>query len=880
MQKVINGWYPAMPAEHIDFVVRFADGYVRLARLAADAVAQHSTMDVRGLLGRDEIRGFLDGLLGTGDRRALYVVAVLTSVGWADNKQEEGKAVAEHLSLDWNEVRATVEGFHRRLGIAPRGGRYRYISPTPLGIHLAVEAWTTYPDLLKSLPSVLPSDGARDAYYERLQSMASNPQAREYACEELAPFFSVDDFIEARAVRRWSSLSSADPDEAARNILRALSGTSLEDRRRIKDRARRETVWTLVRLAWRSSSFHAAVKALALLAEAENETWANNASAEFVARFQIFLGGTAVPYHDRLSVLDELLAEERPSLACLVVKALAQAGNQQAFRMGSSPVSDELPEREWQPRTAREHFECVETAFIRLSDIARRGMAEIQADLVSAAEGISMMLRESAVRELVAGFFDAVHGAYPEAREPLRRTIADIIHGERKYWRDLSAEELEELESLHARFEDASLGARLQQHIGQAPMDREEQTDLRPLAEELLSAPEVLAKHWPWLTSGDASDAWRLGETLAAVDLQGDLAEKLTSLPGCGRDLRLLCGYISARRQVLGDEWYDAWLTSQAAREPKPVTLLFEIAWRCGATEAVAKIIVETLRNQQVSSQIVGQLEFGRWGEKLNVDMFETVLQAIADTGHRETAIGILKRRMKANSGEVERWKPLALQLVTAPALIRSRHMASYYWKKVAHSIVADYPAEIAAAIFREQADRESATWFAEHSEAARVLHACVEQDPSGVWQAMQPYLSSPAGAYRFSIGFPRGVMERIPADDVEAWIAEQPEEHAAVVARLASKNMSTDETLASRLLGEYGDNERVASAFFSEYVSGIRSGPASAHWDQLAESLDTVAGRTALPKLRRWAADSVRSLRRMAERDRQREEEEELRWR
>jgi hypothetical protein len=65
----------------------------------------------------------------------------------------------------------------------------------------------------------------------------------------------------------------------------------VEDRRRIEDRARREAVWTLVRLAWKTSSFHDAVFAMALLAEAENETWANNATAEFLARFQIFLGG-------------------------------------------------------------------------------------------------------------------------------------------------------------------------------------------------------------------------------------------------------------------------------------------------------------------------------------------------------------------------------------------------------------------------------------------------------------------------------------------------------------------------------------------------------------------------------------------------------------
>jgi hypothetical protein len=70
MGKVINGWHPAMPREHVDFVVRFADGYVRLASLAANAVALAPTMDVRGLLGRDEIRAFLDGMLGDGDRSA------------------------------------------------------------------------------------------------------------------------------------------------------------------------------------------------------------------------------------------------------------------------------------------------------------------------------------------------------------------------------------------------------------------------------------------------------------------------------------------------------------------------------------------------------------------------------------------------------------------------------------------------------------------------------------------------------------------------------------------------------------------------------------------------------------------------------------------
>ena len=69
---------------------------------------------------------------------------------------------------------------------------------------------------------------------------------------------------------------------------------------------------------------------------------------------------------------------------------------------------------------------------------------------------------------------------YQEAREPLRRAIDDILHAERKYWKSLSAEDLKELETLHARFEDLALGTRLQQHVGKASWDREEQPDFSP----------------------------------------------------------------------------------------------------------------------------------------------------------------------------------------------------------------------------------------------------------------------------------------------------------------------------------------------------------------------------------------------------------------
>lgn len=880
MSGVIRGWHPAMPPEHVDFAVRVSDGYVRLARLVADQVMRDPAMDVRALLDLDHIRSFLDSLLGAGDRTALYVVAALISVGWTEDRQAEGEAIAQHFGFDWNHVRARVEDFDRRVGIAPRSGRYRYISPTPLGNYLAVEAWKTFPDLLRTLPEALPTEEAKDAYYERLQAIASNPQARLFAREQLSFFFRLDDFIDPRAVRRWSALSAADPTLAARNISHALTEGDPEDRKRIAERARREVVWTLVRLTWKSSAFRDAALALALLAEAENETWSNNATGEFLARFQVFLGGTAVPYVDRLEVIDELLTIGRSALIRLVVKALSQVGDRGAYRMVSGPASDEVPETEWRPATGQEYRMCAEQAIARLTATARTVQPALLDELLKAAGKLSRLLRNSSLRGIVSEFFEAVRAAYPDAREPLRRVIADVLYREQKYWKELPAEEISAIEVLRHRFEDPSLGARLRQYVGQATWDPEEQVDLRSLAAELIEDRDALAAEWPWLTSGDAEGAWRLGDALAARDAEGELDLVLPMLECRGRDLRVICGYLSNRRKQRGTNWFDDWIAEHLERNPSDTQLLFEAFWRCGATIRTARLIAAALRESDVEVHVVQLLSFGRWGEDLPREIFAEVLQALADRGHRETAISLLSGRLKSKPPEAEQWDDLALALGTSSDLVRSEQMVNYHWKEVASRLVPRYGKRIAAAILREQADRESGTWFAEFSNAKDVLRQSVEVDPEGVWEELMPHLTPPANADSFAVGFPRDLLEQMPEDAVFRWMSENVKERASIAAKLVTKDLSNDGTMASRLVGAYGDIEDVGGAFFSAYVSGSWTGPTSAHWASLAGELAEVARRTKLPKLRRWADDAARSLRRMAEREIQREEEEELRGR
>jgi len=111
--------------------------------------------------------------------------------------------------------------------------------------------------------------------------------------------------------------------------------------------------------------------------------------------------------------------------------------------------------------------------------------------------------------------------------------------------------------------------------------------------------------------------------------------------------------------------------------------------------------------------------------------------------------------------------------------------------------------------------------WLIAHSEAENVLRSCAEQDPTGVWEAIQPYLSSPLNAEMFSIGFPSDILAKVPPADIKTWIAQQPEDRAPIVAQLAGTDLSDDATLSSIFLGEFGDNEKVGTAFFNKYISG-----------------------------------------------------------
>lgn len=875
MAEVVKGWHPGMPYEHVEFVVRLADGFVRLAKLAAQTVSDNPTTDVRKILDLKQVEDFLAKMLGNGTRRGLHVLACLSIVGWSDDVQDEGRTIAEHFGWNWNDVRLEVDAFHRDFGIAPRGGRYRYISPRPLANYLAMEVWRVFPDEMKTLPDKLPNEKARESYYERLSQIASSPQAQSFSREQLGFFLTLDDFMAPRAARRWAVLVNADPTASAKALSEILASSLVDERRRLADSARREVVWALVRLAWGKTGFGYASKALALLAEAENETWANNATAEFVNGYKLVLGGTALRYQERLKVLDELLALNRPQMTQLVIRALAQIGNRHATRTGFEPAGSGLPELEWQPR-GRDKLDCTILALQFLTRIALKAEPELKDDLMNAAQTVSWMLGESVVRSEVSNFLKSLRQAYPETREPLRALIARTISFERRE-RDAEAvaDQIEMVQFLQT-FEENTLWGRLQQLVGPRSWG-EDEPDLAPLAQELLADPALLAAHWAWLTSGEANDSWKLGQALASLDVDGRLESLLPLLERRGSDHRIICMYVEKRREIKGDAWYEEWFQAQYARTPADLHLLVNVVWRAGATDGVLRLLCDAIKAHPIDDQLADALGYGRWYGEVSQEGLRELLQELITQDKYVSTVTVLHERITLRAHEIDWWEELALGVVMNVGLIHDMHnYASFHWKEVVEKYLDKHASKIVGRIFEAHMNQSKGYRAFDHY-AEQIVKQALEIDSLGVWRELSAKLENPDMAYLFTLGFPDRIVDALPHDKIITWIDRDPKIRAPLFARLVKLDFRSDETLASKILGQFGELETVRDSFGAAFSSGMWSGTWSGHWNALAASLELVAERTSFDKLRSWAIEKAADLRLQAERDSIRDEEDDL---
>jgi hypothetical protein len=343
-----------------------------------------------------------------------------------------------------------------------------------------------------------------------------------------------------------------------------------------------------------------------------------------------------------------------------------------------------------------------------------------------------------------------------------------------------------------------------------------------------------------------------------------------------GADLRFVAGYLAQVREAKGDTWADDLLEELLARRPDDSAFFLELTWRMPTTARSAARILDAAKANVLEPRLAVQLAFGGWSNTVPAPLFLDLLAALSRTSrYVEAALELVHFRVSAHPEEWDSLRPIVLELLQKPALVKARGMNEHYWLELSQKVAAENARLISRTLLAAHGEKDEETWFLEHSQTRPVLDACIDADPQAVWEELRPYLEEPGKAVLFITGFPDDVIGRLPHDAIMAWIAESPDRRAPFIARLVAHDLG-DGGLGAKLLTAY--RSVVSSTMMSAWATGAWWGEASTHWDQVADVLLHIAETSTEREVRTWATGTARRFRKEAEQERKREAEERVR--
>lgn len=208
----------------------------------------------------------------------------------------------------------TFQKFSHR-EIIEKFGDYFTLRPKPLAIYLAAE-WFNKCNKERLLNVVIDIQNFNDvdlieALCEEIKFLGANPKAKELVGKiqkENAPFDSAKVITTNMGSRLFRSFVEVNPIDTIENLYRNISNLPVSFFKNIDDSVRRNLIWTLEKGCFYQPTFNKASKLMLKFALAENETYANNATNQFLHLFRVSLPGTEADLHARYELIKYCLS--------------------------------------------------------------------------------------------------------------------------------------------------------------------------------------------------------------------------------------------------------------------------------------------------------------------------------------------------------------------------------------------------------------------------------------------------------------------------------------------------------------------------------------------------------------------------------------------
>jgi hypothetical protein len=902
-----------VPAERADRWAEFCTGSPRVAHVIGlnlksnpgDVLKSPDTVNVweRYIAGPDD-----PGSQEVQDRQAtLQYIALFKRLGYGPKVVAEAKAVAKliqnaHPQITWARFQQIVKKLRARKIF--QGENTLYITPKLLHIKLWVDWWDTYApglnldELVKGLPEKL-----LDWFFEMFRYAAESGAALRVVEQLLGEdgVFQRSEYLRTvRGARYFLALAEASP-EAALQCLRNTVGTWTKEELLEFTDGRREVIWALQRMAVWRELFADSARLLLRLAEAENETWGNNATGVFADLFSPGPGRVApteASLEERFPVLREAVESESKAVRLIALRACDEALESQSFSRASGPERQGLRREPalWKPQTWGEIFEgyrrvwrLLEQRLDALPDDERKQAIDI---MLQRARGLA---RYGNLSDMVVESLTRIAQS-PDGRRRVLQTVEQILHYDGK---NLPREMRESWERLRDSLVGNDFPSLLERYVrlnlleDRLERERETQAQIEALASQAVQEPSLLEPELSWLVTDAAKNGYPFAYALAGKDRTFSLLPTLLNAQkdaGANGTASFLGGYFRGLYERDQERWeslLDDLAVDEALRGWVP-----ELTWRSGMSDRAAMRVLNLARAGLIELSHLRMFAFGSVTDKVSEGVFLQWIEFLLERGTRQTiSIALELFHFYYSRKDVARTIPreLTLRLLTAAALFRkgeedarSAQLEDYEWTELGKAFVERYPDDSVQVADKmlEHFGEDGTILEGYHSQVLQVLDEIARRSPTEVWKRATRYLGPPidARAYRIAQWLRGGMFEDrgtgilplVPLRDIWAWVDEDVEKRAWYLATFVPKTLSRKEgevCLAREVLVRYGDRRDVRNNLSANFGTGSWSGPESSHYQSQKEWLLGFKKGERNENVKRWVDEYVASLNRQIER-------------
>ena len=884
--KIIQSY--DIPVEQANAMAELCGGSPRVAQV----IGMNLTIDPKNLLATPETmsdiwKRFISGSQSTESPESkareliLQHIALFKKFGFGRQVANEADVIAK-LVHDVDPNITTAKFSQIVLDLKERkilqGENYLYITPKALHIKLWLDWWKSYQRTfdIKKWGAEFPAD-----LFEWFGDMFQYAAESEVTAEKVKELLSVDGlFGDGKFIKDklgssfFLELTKAD-QKAALKILKHTVATWTKEELLHFVTGRSEVLWSLTIIARDPDLFMDAARILLKLAEAENQTYSNNATGDFAGLFSPApneLAPTALPPLDRVPVLREALFSENNDITPIALKACDQALESSHW---SGPIQFEYlglrrtPEL-WKPKTWGEFFDYYKAIWAmileRIDSLDAPGK-EKAADIIL--RHIRPYVRLEPLEEMVFSGIEALLKKDYVDKNKVLGQIIQVLH----YGKKLEPAIKDRLTVLKESLTGKDFHALLNRYVGMQLTEdyfneSGEQVDqsapkIVQLAKEALADPAKLKSEYEWLFIGNNANSYRFGYEVGNLDsdfvLLNDLVEEQKKYAD-KKNVMFLSGYL----HVLFEKKQELWETTldNFAQDNALAELLPEITWRAGMTDRAAKRMLDLAKKQKITVQSFRYFTYGGVVKKMSDEVFGEWMDYLLAENDRLAAVLALvlfdSHYLHGNK-EPEFPKDLTLKLITNPLLFTEYktkyydQMDSFHWAGIARKFVVKYPddaIEVAKVMLQNLGSTDSIIDRYDR-EVTGVLTEIAKINPEKVWAEIAKNIEPRSNNKRaFEIthwlrgGFfneGAGSFGLFPPKVIWDWVDEDKKNRAAYLASFVPKILYNDpdgKCLARELLAKYGSEEFVKRNLMANFSSDGWSGPASQHYQKKKEEL------------------------------------------